>query len=70
MPMLKFTLLDGAPIWIGADKVAAVQRDQFREGSGVTHTLGAIIIDNVNSSWVVQESAEDVVDKIEQAGKG
>jgi hypothetical protein len=41
MPMLKFTLLDGAPIWIAPDKVAAVQRDQFREGSGVTHTLGA-----------------------------
>jgi hypothetical protein len=33
----------------------------------VTHTLGAIINTDANRSWVVQESAEDVVAKIEQA---
>jgi hypothetical protein len=28
--MLKFTLVDGAPIWIDADKVVAVQRSALR----------------------------------------
>jgi hypothetical protein len=38
MPMLKFTLIDGAPIWIDPDKVVAVQRSPLRFGSGPERT--------------------------------
>jgi hypothetical protein len=34
MPMVKFTLIDGAPIWTHPDKVVAVQRSPLRFGSG------------------------------------
>jgi hypothetical protein len=34
MPMLKFTLRHGEPIWINPDTVIAVQRSAYRSGPG------------------------------------
>ena len=61
MPMLKFALIDGAPIWIDPDKIVAVQRSPLRFGSGPERTGASIHIGVDNDSrWVVQESVEDV----------
>jgi hypothetical protein len=70
MPMLKFTLSYGQPIWIDPDKVVAVGSGarggtdmSLHEGGGP----GAKIYLDVINCWSVQESLEDVVAKIEQA---
>jgi uncharacterized protein YlzI (FlbEa/FlbD family) len=65
MPMLKFRLSDGQPIWINPDKIVAVRQAFLGGSSRRTH----IYID-VDNHWTVQESVEDVAAKIEQARKG
>ena len=70
MPMLKFTLLDGAPIWINPDKVVAVQREErplYGSERPREAGLGANIHIDVDRYWSVQDAADDVVAKIEQA---
>ena len=57
MPMVKFTLSDGIPIWIDPDKVVAVHRRERVTGIHI----------DVDSYWSVDEEVEDVVAKIEEA---
>lgn len=65
MPMLKFTLSHGQPIWINSDKVVAVGSRAGNMGLGAIE--GANIYVALDSHWSVRESVEDVVARIEQA---
>lgn len=65
MPMLKFTLTHGQPIWINLDKVIAVGGRTGNMGLGSIE--GANIYVGLDSHWSVRESVEEVVAKIEQA---
>jgi uncharacterized protein YlzI (FlbEa/FlbD family) len=65
MPMLKFTLRGGDPIWINTDKIVAIERELTPRPRDVG--LGADIHIDGDKHWSVQESAEDVIGKIVQA---
>jgi hypothetical protein len=65
MPMIKFTLSHGQPIWINLDKVIAVGGRTGNMGLGSIE--GANIYVGLDSHWSVRESVEEVVAKIEQA---
>jgi hypothetical protein len=65
MPMLKFTLSHGQPIWINLDNVIAVGGRTGNMGLGSIE--GANIYVGLDTHWSVRESVEEVVAKIEQA---
>ena len=64
MPMIKFTLSHGQPIWINLDKVIAVGGRAGNMGLGSIE--GANIYVGLDSHWSVRESVAEVVAKIEQ----